>query len=167
MFPKGSTERIYQMHVLYYPWILIDSGSPKESLKNKYENIHPNRNSPSRNYPPGNKHVPLLEKENHWLKSGSVRDMWSFPGGWCLFLLVEDLFFCNRRSTWRCKTLPPGMVVIIGIMKQGNEVAIPPEARNLQGGSSHDWSLQIKPFKTGLLSLSKEIQRERERDNWQ
>ena len=77
---------------------------------------------------------------------------------------MEDFFFCNRRSTWRCKTLPPGMVVIIGIMKQGNEVAIPPEARNLQGGSSHDWSLQIKPFKTrGLLSLSKEIQRERER----
>ena len=48
-----------------------------------------------------------------------------FPRRAVFFLAFVENFFC-RRST------PPGMAVLIAIMKQGNEVAIPPEAGNLR-----------------------------------
>ena len=171
MFPKGSTERIYRiyrMHVLYYPWILIDSGSPKESLKNKYENIHPNRNSPSRNYPPGNKHVPLLEKENHWLKSGSVRDMWSFPGGWCLFLLVEDLFFF--ATAVQLGDAKPSRLVWLWSSASWSKAMKLPSRPKL--GTYKAVHLMIGPSRSnhskhGAYCPCQKKYRERERDNWQ
>ena len=137
---------------------LVEKETQEASLKNKYENIHPNQNSPSTTYYPGNQHVPLLERENHRLKSGLVYVIVprSVYNG---FSWARLKFFQPPSTLEMRKPCPPGMAALIAILKQGNEVAIPPEAGNLGAvGSSHDWSVQIKPNKTrGLLSLPKHL----------
>ena len=81
-----------------------------------------------------------------------------------VFSWVRLKFFQPPFTLEMQKPCPPGMAALIAILKQGNEVAIPPEAGNLGAvGSSHDWSIQIKPYKTrGLLSLPKHLARKQE-----
>lgn len=163
-------QRIYRMHLPCCTThrILIDSGSPIESMKNKYENIHPNRNSPSK-LPSWEQTCPTFWKKTI-IDSKVERDMWSFP--WRVVILLG---LVATAVQW-CKTLPAWY----GCAHRHHEArqwSCHP-ARSWEPRSGWFISWLVRPDQTiqntGPIVLAKTLgkktrntQQRRERHNWQ